>query len=267
MSNIIQSKKDFLIFDEFFNKDLTKANTEELLKELMPSKNNDPLIRYCVRESFGRTAAFVPAIKRIDITIKRLDDILNKYAQSFSEEIKSCDSDTLRRYFYIQIISHELEHANQYLMGEGILEAPNDVIKEAYKGLFDIILPSKDYIIPRPISMTMKLVRDILYDIKKNYYLLERNAQIESMDLVSQYALYRNRDDVFKFFTYIKDIISRIGYTNSNIGSIEETYKKLLMHNKYKKFYKELDLSTEDRIRYGFGITDEEKQVLIKKTS
>ena len=57
----------------------------------------------------------------------------------------------------------------------------------------------------------------------------------------------------------------KLGYINSNIGSIEETYRKTLMYRKYKKIYEDLEISDDERIRFGFNISDETRNKLLSK--
>ena len=62
----------------------------------------------------------------------------------------------------------------------------------------------------------------------------------------------------------MKNTYLKCGYINSSIGSIEETYRKILMYSKYKKFFNEINLCEEEKVRYGFSISEETRKKLIK---
>ena len=266
MSNIIHNTSDFVILDDFLNDNLNKENVEQLLKNLLPNKDGKSLIKYSIRDRFVPIAEFMPKSQSINVSFKKTEEWLDLNVPGYSEEIKTCDMETLRKYFVIFLISHEIEHAYQYLMANEIVEAPNSVLKDAYKGLYNLIIPDKSFL-PKPISKFKRLISYELYKYKQNEYLLERNASIEGLDLLTKYSLYKNRDDIYKLFNDMRNIYISCGYRKSNIGNIEETYKKILMYNKYKSFYKEVDLDLEDRIRYGFGISEEEREKVLKKAS
>ena len=56
----------------------------------------------------------------------------------------------------------------------------------------------------------------------------------------------------------------KLGYVNSSKGSLEETYRNILMYDKYKKFYNDLDLSNKDKIRYGLKVDEDVRKLLLK---
>ena len=268
MLNIISGEKELLVLKDFinisFNDGLTKSNIEELLKELLPSKNGELLINYKVNEMGINIADFVASNRRINISLNKVNEWLDKNTKDFLQNLKTCDSKTLRTYLFLFMLTHEIEHSYQYLIGEGLAETPNDVLKSAYKGIYDLFI-SKDYIIPRPVSEMRRFISIFLYRLKQNYYLLERNASIESMDLVGKCALYNGREDIFKLFNEMRSTYSMCGYINSCMGSIEETYKNILMYDKYKRFYSDVDLSEEDKIRFGFCINEETRRKVLSR--
>ena len=60
----------------------------------------------------------------------------------------------------------------------------------------------------------------------------------------------------------------RDSYEKSCDGLLVETYKKILMYDKYLRFDKGNDLSMTDRIRYGLSIDEESRKNILglKKT-
>ena len=148
-------------------------------------------------------------------------------------------------------------------MGEGLVSSSCCVLSSAYKGLFDLLNPPF-YILPRLITETRQKLSLILYKINENFYLLERNANIESSDLICKLATLNNDEDIFKVFYDIRELFTFCGYDKNNRGCIENTYRNILMYDKYRKFYNDTVLSCEDKIRYGFAIDDDMRKMLKK---
>ena len=166
MSNIIKNKDTLLLLKDIINNydkdNLSKTYIEEILKELIPGKDGNLLIKYKVKDNGISIAKFIPEYESININISKVNEWLDNNTNSFLKETDSCDHDTLRRYLFLFMITHEIEHSYQYLMGKGIISSPNDILKNAYHGLFDL-MASKDFIIPRPIIQTRRIISRILY--------------------------------------------------------------------------------------------------------
>lgn len=266
MSNIIKTKEQLQTLKDTLsylkNHEINKDFLEEILTYLGPKNNGDLLINYNIREKGIITAQFVPSTKSINISINKINSWLENNAQSF--ELNDNDN-ILKGYLFLYVITHEIEHAYQYLIGESIIEAPNNILKEAYKHLMDLLNPPK-YILPHPIKQTRGAISTFLYKARQNYYLLERNANIESMDLISNLAKEEGKKEIYELFLKMRDMFLRCGYIKSNMGSIEETYREILMYDKFKKFTHEIDLSEEDKMRLGLGISEEARiRILSKK--
>lgn len=241
--------------------ELTKTYLEEIMKYLIPSDDGKELIRYSIKEKGAGRAMFVPSEKSINMAINSVNNWLDRQVNDFRD--KNIDDNVLRSYMFLFGLTHEISHAYQYLMGEDKIDFDNTVLKNAYKGIFDLMI-KKDYILPRPISETRRNISLILYKRRQYFYLVERNANIESTEIVRNTAFDNNRDDVYKLFDDMVNTFLLIGYTDSGIGSIEETYKKILMHGKYNKFYHDMDISVQDRVRYGFAIDDDTRKKVLK---
>lgn len=238
------------------NNELSKTYLEEILKELLPKNNNELLVNYNIKEKGLVTSQFQPSTKSIDISLNKINTWLENNIKDFINNYKVNDINILKSYLVLFILSHEIEHSKQYLIAEGKIETPCILLKDAYKGLFELLNP-KETIIPRPIKDTKRRLSLFLYKLKENYYVLERNANIESMSLISQCALYNNNEDIYNIFDDMKNIYLKCGYIDSTMGSVEETYRKILMYNKYKTFTHQIGFSVQDKIRYGLEITEE----------
>ncbi len=245
--------------------DLSKALLQDILSSLLARKDNELLINLHINSNGTTPAKFCPSTKSIDISLNKMilwatrnsDDLIEKF------QLKDND-DHLTYYLYLYLITHEIAHSYQYLYGKKIIPAPNDVLASAYENLMDVLNPPK-YILPHPIKQTRRNLSLILYKIRQNNYLLERNANIESTRLISTLAKEENNEELFNLFSNMQMLFLKLGYTKSNVGSIEETFKALLMYDKFQKFNMENSLSDEDKIYYGFRVNEDVRQRLLHK--
>ena len=267
MSNIIKDKDGLLLLKDIITytqkNDLTVDYLEDTLKYLLPKNSDKLLTGYYVREKGNITGMFIPYSNKIILSIDKINDWLDRQVSDFSSEYKISNMNEFRSYMLLFILTHEIEHAYQYLMGKEIVDAPNDVLKNAYQGLFDL-MAKKHYILPRPITLSRRMISKVLYKTKENQYLLERNANILSMELVSKSALFNDDIEIYKIFDDMMRTYLVCGYTDGNIGSIHETYHNILMEDKYRKFYHDMVMDDKDKVRYGFEITDDIRSKILK---
>lgn len=260
MSNIIKSQNDVKVLVDIIKNidtnNINKSDLEEILKMLLPKDNQNLLINYDITKNGLKAGTFIIKNKKILFALNKIESWLDTNAKDFSKKFNVKDINTLRIFLYLFLITHEIEHSYQYLMATNIIEAPNKVIELGYKGICDILNPP-EYIIPRPIKETRTHISQFLYKMNQNFYVIERNANIECTDLLCQCSLYMDREDMYKLFNYVKNTFAKIGYMGSTIGSLEETYRKILMYDRYKKFYEEVNMSEEEKVRFGLSISEE----------
>lgn len=263
MSNIIINNDTFEIFNEFlFSVNKKGIKTDELnwlLFQILPNENDKLLITYnSNNKKIKYTAGFDPSIAHIDISLKRLRSYIKNDALDLIDYLDSDDIKSLKNYLTVGVVVHEVEHAYQYLMGEGKIQCPNDILKNAYKYLFDITkgIPPED--------KDIYILQDI-YKKKNNNLLLERNAEIERFDFLMKLAQYNGRDDLYDLFLMLRDWYHTFGYENSNIGSIFETFKTLQIEDIYLQFNHDISCSENDRIRYGLPISEDTRQKVLEK--
>lgn len=267
MSNILKNQNDLIVLSDIINyvnkNELSKSYLEEVFKLLIPNNNGDYLIDYTVKDKGATTAIFVPQSMRIIVSLDKINKWLELNEKDSAEFYKISDDNTLKSFLFLFTITHEVEHSYQYLIGEGIINAPSKIIQCGYKGIFDLLLPD-NYIIPRPIKETRKRIALVLYKIKQNFFILERNANIECTDLLCQLASYMEREDIFKMFNSMKNSFMRIGYKENSMGSLDETYKKILLYDRYKNFYEEVNMIEEEKVRFGLSISEQTRQKVLK---
>lgn len=268
MSHILQYKTSLLelkdILKHFKEKGLTKDYLEVVLKKLIPNLNGDLKIGWNISEKGYSRAKFIPKTRTIIFSLEKINEWLDNNTCDFLEKLETSDVNTLRSYMLLFLLTHEVEHSYQYLIGEGIIEVPSPLIKDTYQTLFALMTPL-DYIIPRPIKQTRRMISLILYKQKENELVLERNANIESTDLISRCAFYNEREDIYNLFIDMRNLFLIQGYVKDARGSIEETFEKIFMYDKYKKIRQEIDLDEIDRLRYGLNISEETRKRILSK--
>ena len=268
MSHILQYKTSLLelkdILKHFKEKGLTKDYLEVVLKKLIPNLDGDLKIGWNISEKGYSAAKFVPKTRTLIFSLKKINEWLDNNTRDFLEKLQTSDPNILRSYFFLFLLTHEVEHSYQYLIGEGIIEVPSPTIKAAYQKLFGLMKPSNT-IIPRPIKQTRRAISLLLYKTKENGLVLERNANIESTDLICRCAFYNEREDIYNLFIDMRNLFRTQGYIKSTKGSIEETFEEIFMHDKYKKIRQEIDLDEIDRLRYGLNISEETRKRILRK--
>ena len=267
MSNIIKDKDGLMLLKDIVTytqkHDLSVEYLEHILKYLLPKDSDNFLTSYYVKEKGIVTAMFVPDSNKILLSLDKMNDWLERQTEDFSKYYQFSNKKEFKSYMLLFMLTHEIEHAYQFLIGKGIVDTPNDVLKNAYQGLFDLMI-KKHYLLPRPITISRRLISKILYKARENDYLLERNANILSMELVGKSALFNDNEEIFKIFDDTMRTYLICGYTDSNIGSIKETYRNILMENKYRWFYHDIEIDDRDKVRYGFEIDDNTRNKVLK---
>lgn len=231
---------------------------EQLLKELV----NNEYLNFKVQEKGLSTAIFQPQYSQITISTQKMNSWLNINSIGISEMYNETDKDLLKIYLALFAIRHEIAHSNQFLMSKGLIDSPNDMIKNGYKNIFELFQKSQS-IIPRPYKECKRIISLTLYKKAENSYVLERNANIESLDLLCQLCLFMGKENFYKTFDNIKSQYEKIGYLTNTEGSLEETYRKIQMYKKYQKIYQDTNLSEEDCIRFGLKIKESTRKKIL----
>lgn len=207
---------------------------------------------------------FDPQYECLIASLNKINNWIYINAKDFEVMFKIKDINILKSYLFLFLITHEIEHSYQYLMGKGIINAPSQIIQYGYKRIFDLFLKNES-IIPSPIKETRNLISLILYKRNENLFVLERNENIESTDLLCQLALFTGREDIFEMFNEMKTAFMSIGYTEGPIGSLEETYRKFFLYDRYKRFYENPNMTEEEKAEYGLNISEQTRQRILEK--
>lgn len=263
MSHILKDKIDLDVVSYFYkNLDLEKLSTsllEEILEEFLPrDSSNQLLINYDVREKGLHPAIFYPKGSYISLAIAKINKWLKDNASSLGRMYDISDIDSFSKYLFFYMLSHEVEHGFQYLMASDKVSSPCVLVRDGYKGIFDLF-DKKDTIIPRPIKDSRRSISLFLYKLHENSYVLERNANVESLDLVCSLANHLNDRKNLFIFTNMLNTFIKCGYLSDYQGSFIETYRKILMGDKLSFSLTDSNFSFEEKIRYGLPISEEER--------
>jgi len=268
MSNIIKQQNDLIILSDIIkyvsHHDLSEDYIAEILKCIIPSINGETLIGYQVKEKGIETALFDSKYGCIRANLNQINNWLAKNTNDFEKNYHFQDTNILKAYLFIFMITHEIEHSYQYLMAKGVVDAPCKMIQSGYQKIFALFNRNSS-IIPRPIKETRELISYLLYKFNENFFILERNANVEATDLLSQLAVFTGRDDIYNIFNEMNEQFTLIGYFEDSRGSLKETYQKILLYDKYKKFFEQPKMSEEAKMRYGLTITEDTRHKILKK--
>ena len=173
MSNILKNIDELVALSDIIkyvsNHTLSKSYIDEVLKFLIPSDNGQSLIDYHITEKGMTTAIFDSQCMCIRGSLNKINIWLDETLKDFENEIK--DANILKSYLFLFLITHEIEHSYQCLIGKEVINAPSKIIQCGYQGIFDLFF-KKEYIIPRPIKETRKLISLILYKRNENFFVL-----------------------------------------------------------------------------------------------
>ena len=266
MSNIIKNDNDLDCVIKFingvYNNGLEKESLEELLNSLIPKSNGKSIINYRLTNQKSFTALFEPLTQTIEISFDRLNNWLKNNIKDFEKHYKIDDIRMFYAYLALFVITHEIEHSYQYLLGNGLVEG-NKTMSLYYKYL-ENLFQKDESLFPNTIKRFKRVLSLLLYKAQENKYILERNANIEALDLLCQCAIKMNRQDMFDIFNGMRNLFLKQGYYDSNKGNIEETYRNILMYHKYKKVKVDQSLDENERVRYGLPINEETRSKILK---
>lgn len=259
MGNIVHSVEESDYLKNFvmnFDKTvITKDVVEEFLHRFVPKDEfGNELIRILVRDKGNVTAIFYPRFESIEVSINKLNNWLSFNSRDLAEHFIVSEIDLFTNYLFVMALTHELEHSYQYLIGKEIVKAPCRMIQQGYKSLFDLLIP-KDYIIPRPVKQVRRVVALVAYKKNENQYLLERNAQFDSLSLIADIALSNGHEEMFKVFNGMKNVFATFGYTNNAEGTLINTFNDIYMKDKLNTIDQDIDnLGMNDRFRLGLPV-------------
>lgn len=271
MGHIITDDSDISYYSELVydikDNGISIEKIENIIDKMIPrDEEGNLLVRYIVRQKGRNTAIFLPKYHVIEVSVDRLKEWLEINSKDLAKMFKVENDEIFRGYLILMVLSHEVEHAYQYLIGFGKVDAPCKMIQQGYKTLFDVMVP-KEYILPRPVKEVRNTISLICYKRRENEFLLERNAQFDSLDMISKIASYNGHEEIGGMFDRMRNIFGTVGYTDNKDGALINTFRDILIGDKLRKLdndYEGLDM--EERYKLGLPIDEEtRKKVLAYK--
>lgn len=261
MGNINISDDELLYFKSLVANEegieLSKETLEQILNIIVPKDSNkNNLIGISVRQTGGATAVFYPQYESISLSIKKIEEWLLYNSKDLANYFNVENSTVFNNYLIFMVLTHEVEHSYQYLMGKGKFNAPCKMIEQGYKTITELFIP-KDYILPRPIKKARRIISLLAYKKRENEFLLERNAQYDSLGFVEKLALSNDHVEIARVFSDMKNIFARAGYVNNCDGTLINTFKDIYIGRQLKNIcYDYEDLSMDMRFRLGLPIDE-----------
>lgn len=262
MSHIIKSNEDIIKISEQLEilrrKGYGKESLEEITGLLIPTNANYQ-VKGIIGE-FNEPAFFNPSDRTINFSKENLETYIYQIIDPIIKTFPNLSKKELFYNYVIFVISHEVEHIHQHLIGNGYIEFPYQIISEAYKNLFALKI-SKNI---NPIYAKIK-INKYLKQISKATSLLERNANVEAYDLLNKVAEYENNLEIKKIIEMQQAFCLTFGYKGFYNGAVEETYNKALLKDIYETFPKNENISLEEKVRYGLPIDRMTRKKVLKK--
>ncbi len=245
------------IIHEFKTNNINYENIEFALENLIPKTNNE--ITYNIKNNKITTIAFYPSTKSIDINIENTKKILEKNINELKR--RKTNTRTFKAYFITYMLAHEIEHAYQYLIAKNLIEKDEELLKRTYKEIFKILDYNNNNI--NTLKKSREKLSALIYIINQNSMILERNANLESLDLVVKCAQEFNNEEMYDIFNNMLKITLTLGYKKNNCGCIKETFKKLLCQDIYNKIYIPNNLDENSRAWYGLEIKEKTREKIL----
>jgi hypothetical protein len=271
MGNIILNKNQLLEVKNIVSIMKQDGMDYELFKAfysyIAPKLYGEPMIRDGITERGPRKMAFYPQHDAIIGSYSFLDKWSERNSDCFDGLSEIKDKELFKMYLKLYAISHEVEHGYQKGIAAGVVSSGTHEVGEGYKSILDLF-SKDDSILPHPIRDIRRHISLLAYKKNENLFVLERNANVDSYEFIAQLAKSLGDDEIYKGFDIARRMFLKAGYTEDNMGSFYETYKKTLMLDKYKKIFGNqsyLDLLNDyEKVRLGLPIEEEVRQEVLK---
>ena len=260
MSDILKNREDLVRVKRSLEMikaiGFNREAVEYALLNILPKTNKELMVRYRVRDWGGKPGYYIPYANVLDISVEKCQEFVVLNAKDLVEIYGVKDIDKFKNYLSLFILLREIERVNQYLIGQGKLEAPCKLVKDGYKSLSDVLV-KPNCLVPHPIKDIRRSISLIQYHKKPNSYVLERNANVEGFNALRAVA-YENKDEeMLQVFNDMTKTCLTIGYEEDAMGSFYHTFKDLRMMSEFKKINNTDGLSIDQRVFYGVDIDEE----------
>lgn len=247
MSNIISDQEDLKritnLFEDFCRRGYSAESLDDVLYGIVPCDGLSHFIDWHVSDSVDGDAFFSSGRERIYISPSLLKNRLKSDVQKYHYLAPKASSSEFFHYLVFWALFHEVEHSHQYLIGMGYEETPYDIVNDVYHTLFSLV---QGYQVP---AIDKKLSNQILSYFNHFDFTLERNANMESFDLLLKMIDYQGNSHMKTCFEAERAYHTRLGYSMFSNGVMERDLSK--------KYFKDKDYSqipVDERVRYGLPV-------------
>lgn len=268
MSNIIKTKNINLLYphlEYLRNKGIDKTFIANFLDDfIIKDTKGKSLVSYSIDSTKRLTPHYDVNSNSINILLNGFITVVTKYYNQFTKLFNYYPNitDDIKNYIAILILSHELEHTYQVCIKNDLIDSPSIMLKTCYKIFFNSKSEISNYSSKEKLNY---LICVFMYEIhNKQKLALERNANLEAMDLIYKLASLETNKDLTKLFEELRMLQALIGYTIDGSGVLVNTAKKTLQFNKLQGFEEIETLSFEEKIRYGLTINKDEYHDLLQ---
>ncbi len=266
MSNIIKTENLnnlHLHLENLRNKGINESSIGDFLDDyIIRDGNGKALVSY----SIDLTKSFKPNYDIDDNSVNFSDDgfitSVAKYYKQFTKDFSSYSvSDDFKNYLAIFILSHELEHAYQACIKKCLIVSPSIMLESCYKMCFNPKSEIANYSLKEKLRY---IIGKSLYKLFRGQLALERNANLESADLIYKLASLESNENMLKLIEELRMFQAFFGYNHNGPGVLVNTAKILLQFDKLKGFEEADIFSFEEKVRYGLPINEDELYQLVQ---
>ena len=261
MSHIIKSENDIIEISKLLEKLRSEGCKTEILEEILNTiiPQNSKLPISIVFDNSQKPAFFNEDKQIIKIAPEQLKEYLCKQTYILQKTHPTLKEDIFYNHVLLTL-AHEVEHYHQSLIGHEYIDFPYKIVIDSYKNLNQLDI-SKDL---NPIVALIKIKRFLSYSHNPDS-LLERNANVESYDLLVKIAQYENNINMLKLLNDLLSYQISLGYRGLYNGSMEKTYKKRGIKSLYESFDYSEEIPTQEKVRYGLPIDSDTRKRVLKK--
>lgn len=262
MSNIINTENLeplYLHLEYLRNKGIDKTFISNFLDDfIIKDVNGKALASY----SLDLTGSFKPRYNSdansVNVSYDGFIRAIEKYYNQFVKLFNSYPdaSEVFKDYLAIFILSHELEHTYQACIRNDLIVSPSIMLESCYKMFFDRKCEILDYSLKEKLRYVIRAIMYARND--RGNFALERNANLESFDLIYKLASLDSNEDLIKLIEELRMSQALIGYSSNEQGVLVETAKRVLQFDKLRGFEEVDILSFEEKVRYGLPINEDE---------
>lgn len=234
----------------------------EVFDILLPKVDGKKLINYRIDLHLLSAATFYANDREIVINPIMMENFLEHNLNNYIDRVNDYEKNYLAYIFFVQCLAHEVMHSHQYLMGTREIKSPSRFISNSYNLLYEFITRN-DFNNSEEKKKHLEILKK--YHSEAKFLLLERNAEIESINLTCKVATNSGLNATYCIFDNLRKLYANCGYFNNNKGSIYETFETIDMLPEYNKIYEKNDFPVSEKIRYGLEISESTRQKILKK--